>query len=164
MWTSGNSLGSSILNDSGTAISVLAGSGHGKIWRYGLNSSSWSPVKGIADVGINSRVCTGGGMTGEHCGLVVHSMDALWNDGYGWFYMILAHDPTGIAAAGRGDSGGPVFVTGSSGVYAAGIIQWGDVAVPCSQYVEWTQCFNTVGFSSVHSFLNNQPSYSLRVA
>jgi hypothetical protein len=153
------SYGSSVAVDSGTGMRMLTGDGYYWMFSGAWNSTARKTVSGLADVSLGSVVCSSGGNSGVHCNLVVEEMFEAYFDGYGYFWSIRAHAPSGIAAA-AGDSGAPVFIPSSDGVHvlAVGMVQGsqqqaasscGSVRIPTNDCSAWME------FTSQREFLKN---------
>lgn len=133
---------------------AITGTGAGYVFDGGPTGTARLAVKGFSDVGVGSGVCTSGGNTGVHCGLIVQNLGMWVNDGYGTFGAILAASPSYQMVAAGGDSGGPVIVPWSGGgVGAAGMIQAGDPSPmsSCGPMNIPSSCYWGVLFSSTHS-------------
>jgi hypothetical protein len=111
-----------------TGTRMLTGSGFYRMFDGAWNNSSgyYKNVAGLSNVSEGSSVCSSGGNSGVHCGLIVQGGLTIHNDGYGRFYTLRAIARSGIAAA-TGDSGGPIFIPASDGrrVWAVGMVQAG---------------------------------------
>ena len=141
------------------ALLVLTAAGYGRSFVGGIGSTASTPVVGYVDVGINDFVCTGGGNSGQHCGLTVTAMKVQFNDGYGYVSTIRADISNGGIAAIQGDSGGPVFIYKGAGVAAVGMIQGqpspGWTGSICGTVVDLgnNQCSGAVYFTSIHTVI-----------
>jgi hypothetical protein len=167
----GDSFGTTSGTSTAGALSVL--STEGQPWAY---DGDWDNAIGYAktvvgsyDVGINDLVCTGGGNSGEHCGVEVNAFSVMFNDGTGngnvstiSAYQI---DPGAIAVI-QGDSGGPVVsLNGLSGdaydVKAVGMIQGfygtGMTGSSCGNVADagTNECSTNVLFTSIDTVISS---------
>jgi V8-like Glu-specific endopeptidase len=125
---SSNSYGTSVATTPGSGGRVLSAPGDALAFDGPYNSVDfWKTVIGFEDLAVNDYVCTGGGNSGEHCGVKVTNLRVSFNDGITTFDAIEAYQQTsGQIANMQGDSGGPVISlasTSSGQVRAAGMIQ-----------------------------------------
>ncbi|MFD4676382.1 hypothetical protein ACFWNN_42135 [Lentzea sp. NPDC058450] len=126
-WDNGaQSYGGTLTHANGAGARILTGAGFRWMFDGAWNDPNGylKTVQGYADLSINDWVCTSGANTGVHCGLQVDNLLIAYNDGFGVFWTIRAHQRQGGIAGGQGDSGGPVLVPYANGkVGAAGMIQ-----------------------------------------
>jgi len=154
------------------AIKPVAGTEfRGYVWR-GVNGDatgrgqSKMRVSGAAVPQVGNYVCTSGARSGEICNIkVTERFDSYIAEGpdgktlYGPGWQALA--PSGTSAAGRGDSGGPVYLDNqrepgsgpSGGVTAVGIISAGTVRKPCKG-VQGRFCFRSLTFVGIDDALH----------
>ncbi len=137
----------------------------GRIYDGGV--SGWDeftkPVKRPIGSYVNQYVCTSGALSGAICDIKVESVTTYTRDLPGFRYgpQVKARQISGRAAAGAGDSGGPVFaLDAQSNVLATGIINGGDwTTVPC-QGVIWDSrsgrrsCSNVVYYTPIWTLLD----------
>lgn len=115
------------------------------------------PVVGTQSNFPGMFVCTSGAGTGVHCNISIDSVNQAFSAGFcpatqpfteG---ISLAHEVSGAAATGVGDSGGSVFTLAASPstVNAAGMMFGGLTPVACGAF--GTSCFNAVAFNDIDS-------------
>lgn len=122
----GQSYGGTLTHANGAGARILTGGGFRWMFDGAWNDPNGyrKTVEGYADLSINDWVCTSGANTGVHCYIQVDNLLVSFNDGFGAFWTIRAHQRQSGIAGGQGDSGGPVLVPYSNGkVGAAGMIQ-----------------------------------------
>jgi hypothetical protein len=128
-------------------------------------------TSGLVDLSQGDKVCTSGAGTGVHCGITIRDLLSNFADDDGILTTIQGYK-FGAAAAGEGDSGGPVLVPLSDGkhVRAAGMIQgandgflFGESLCGGSTRVgaKYTICSVYVEFTSMHTMINNISGSSL---
>lgn len=150
--TADSQYGNSYTADAGTGNRMLTGDGFYWMFDGAWNNASGyhKTVNGLADVSQGSAVCSSGANSGVHCNLIVDNMVESFNDGFGSYSSIRVHAQSGIAGA-HGDSGGPILIPVSGGVYvkAVGMLQGSNeaqtsscgslrIATTCSAYIEFT--------------------------
>jgi Trypsin len=98
------------------------------------NSQGRAIQIGPATNAAGDQVCTSGAFDGQVCGLTVQSTDMTKCGDDGWGRFCVSHlaeatssEPATVAA-GKGDSGGPVFSYSRSNILANGMIEQGDGA------------------------------------
>ncbi len=150
------------------AAAILTGEGSQLMFSGAWNSASTLSVAGFGDVGVNDLVCTAGGNSGDHCDIMVTSLDASVVDADGSFETIKAvQQSSSNIAAMQGDSGGPVLSLAnvSSGeVKAVGMIQaQGNPPNPsCPGNVNFpASCSSTVYFTSMRTIVKYTPGLTL---
>ena len=169
---SSSSYGSSVATSGSSGGRVLSATGDDLAFDGPYNSvNTWKTVIGYEDLAVNDYVCTGGGNSGEHCGVKVTNLNVLWWDGYSLFGVIEAYQQTsGQIADIQGDSGGPVISlasTSSGQVRAAGMIQGyndnGMTGSACGAVYDLNSnvCSRDVVFSSMRTFVNSLSGASL---
>jgi hypothetical protein len=158
--------GTGLVNSGDGGARVLTGSGAPLALDGPWNSNNYKKtVIGFEDLGIGDWVCTGGGNSGEHCGVQIVNLSVSWSDGKGTFSAIEGVEETGADIAEiQGDSGGPVIsLTGTNGaqVRAAGMIQGfigsGRIGAVCGpvHFAGNNQCSGNVVFSSMRTVANS---------
>ncbi|HEX6499846.1 MAG TPA: hypothetical protein VF054_12555 [Micromonosporaceae bacterium] len=167
-----NTYGTGTINSTGGGGRVLSASGSALAFDGPYNSDGyWKTVIGYEDLGLGDYVCTGGGNSGEHCGIKVTNLSVSFNDGYGSFSTIQGvQQNSGAIANMQGDSGGPVISltnTSSGQVRAAGMIQGftgtgmtGSACGPAYDYGS-NLCSTNVLFSSMRTVVNSISGGSL---
>jgi hypothetical protein len=164
--------GSTVATSGGAGGRVLSGTGSTWAFDGPFNSVNfWKTVIGYEDLAVNDYVCTGGGNSGEHCGIKVTNLSVLWWDGFSLFDVIEAYQQTsGQISDIQGDSGGPVISlasTSSGQVRAAGMIQGyndnGMTGSSCGAVYDLGSnvCSRDVVFSSMRTFVNSLSGASL---
>lgn len=154
---------------------IQQAAGTSRFFSGDYNTYDTATMVGSGNLSLNDQLCTAGGNSGTHCGVVVKDVYVTIGDGYGpdadayraevgpgaagWS----ANNPATPPAAAMGDSGGPAFVAvGPYTAIAVGEIQkiaypvdaQGN-ATPCSYKQNATQiCGPTVYLSKPHSFRN----------
>ncbi|POM23593.1 hypothetical protein BTM25_47480 [Actinomadura rubteroloni] len=145
------------------------------VWRGTNGSASGdgqfkAKVVGAATPQIGNYVCTSGSRSGEICNIkVVERVDtylaSFGTDGKKTLYgpgWTGQQKTSGKSSAGRGDSGGPVYLDNQSspgsgppsgGVTAVGVISAGSVSKPC-QGVQNRFCFRNVTFVGIDDALH----------
>ncbi|MCI4066978.1 S1 family peptidase [Micromonospora sp. R77] len=123
-----------------------------RIYDGGVGVGEFSkPVVGAVGNFPGQFVCTSGAFSGVHCNIVTTRINALFFLSGGSFVSsgALGTQIDGRAAAGSGDSGGPVFTLtgGFSQTRAAGLIVGGLAPVGCGQF--GSGCFNQVAFVDI---------------
>lgn len=163
-----NSYGSTLTWSNIGQARVLTAAGNGRTWDGTWNQAGFTkPVKNSTNVGIGAYVCTSGGNSGVHCNIKVTAMGYGFDDGYGMGSNIVGQQQTtatGVIAAIRGDSGGPVMIPRSDGgVDAVGMIQGTPYdrnmvgQVMCGSVHDWSGaiCSKTVYFTSITTIIND---------
>jgi hypothetical protein len=133
---------------------VIDAGARGRMWDGGLNSTVAQSVSGANTSAQGNLLCTSGSRSGVICGVRVDAvdvMDFVEELNRTLFPLVRAHQVDGRAAAGEGDSGGPVFSnTPEAGqVTAMGLISTGDGAVVPCQGEQNRACFNTIHYADV---------------
>ncbi|PZG18848.1 hypothetical protein C1I95_12890 [Micromonospora craterilacus] len=123
-----------------------------RIYDGGVGVGEFSkPVAGAVGNFPGQFVCTSGAGTGVHCDIRTDRINLLLAVSGGSFVSsgALARQVSGRAAAGTGDSGGPVFTLTQNftRTLAAGLIVGGRNAVPCGQF--GVSCGNEVAFVDI---------------
>ncbi|MBF9127703.1 hypothetical protein I0C86_01635 [Plantactinospora sp. S1510] len=123
-----------------------------RIYDGGVGVGEFSkPVAGATANFPGQFVCTSGAGTGVHCDIRTDRINLLVFVSGGSFVSsaVLAHEVNGRAAAGTGDSGGPVFTLTQnfSKTLAAGLIVGGRTAVGCGSF--GASCGNEVAFVDI---------------
>ncbi|MCY1076429.1 S1 family peptidase [Archangium lansingense] len=89
------------------------------------------PVHGATDPWVGEYLCTSGAYSGVSCGIVTRTKDFFYYSYDTRLHgpLVMAEQVDYLAAAGEGDSGGPVFsLSPNEGVIAKGTISAGDTA------------------------------------
>lgn len=138
----------------------------GRTFNGAHNSFAKIGMIGSGLAGLNDRVCTSGGFSGNNCRQTVTEQFLFLPEPFGGPLFKTEH-MDGIAAVGQGDSGGPVFHAGLSSTFARGVISAIDVGtgratecighVPegrqCSDWAYHTQLqpvLDTLGMNIIH--------------
>lgn len=104
-------------------ISVLS---KGAMWDGGPQSTFSKPVQDAVASTVGAYVCSSGSRSGVICGGQIKALNATVS---GFSPLVRVETASHTAFGGQGDSGGPVFATGSGGkVRAVGIISRGSTA------------------------------------
>jgi hypothetical protein len=168
-----NTYGTGLVNSGDGGGRVLSASGAALALDGPYNSDNFSKVViGFEDLAVNDFVCTGGGNSGEHCGVKVVNLSVSFNDGFGTFSTIEGIQQTsGAIAQIQGDSGGPVISlagTSSGQVRAAGMIQGfftsgSMTGAACGPVYDAgaNRCSTNVLFSSMRTVVNSISGASL---
>ncbi|MCY1083366.1 S1 family peptidase [Archangium lansingense] len=112
-------------------IAIKVSSSGSRIFDGGVFVGEFTkPVHGATDPWVGEYLCTSGAYSGVLCGIVTKSKDAFYfSDGGARLHgpMVRAEQLDYLAAAGEGDSGGPVFsLSPNNGVIAKGTITAGN--------------------------------------
>lgn len=122
-----------------------------RIYDGGVGVGEFSkPVVGAVSNFPGQFVCTSGGFTGVHCNIRTNRINQLVQAGFSFVDVVsLGNEVSGRAAAGPGDSGGPVFTLTAdfSKVRAAGLIVGGTTPVSCGSF--GTGCGNVVAWVDI---------------
>ena len=110
-----------VSGDNNTKDSMIINtSAAGRIYVDGYNSNTSKPVKMAFGSYQDTLVCTSGAMTGEHCKIRIKNVGLTINVGYQIHPVVRAVHDDHLAAAGEGDSGGPVVSQDSGGFMGKG--------------------------------------------
>jgi hypothetical protein len=129
------------------------------------NHDSSAFVSGTGGNYIGLYVCSSGSWTGQHCNIYTEDLESDWipDDNS---YVTLWHgiQTLGSIAAGRGDSGGPVYSVGSGGTILAqgtNSLGFGNGFNCTNDNGESTECFFEVGWVDEQSILNALDAFLL---
>jgi len=114
-------------------------------WNSGLASNK--RVGGQTNSFKGGWVCTSGASTGIHCNVkILQTNVTIW----GTVKTVKATAPVGMVAAGKGDSGGPVFANRIDGrVNAKGTISAGQYQVTCPAGSPSSRCYRVVYYVGI---------------
>lgn len=138
--TFGQQVGGGFGRSDSSFLVAPSGSSYGTgIYDGTYNGSSKSTVTGAEAPTVGGYVCLSGGFSGVVCNNQILSTGVTTQveNVNGTLFTIdngfVTSQTGGVAAAGHGDSGGPVYVTASSGVHAVGMIDaiYSGYAQPC---------------------------------
>jgi hypothetical protein len=118
-------------------------------WNSGLASNK--RVGGATLSFKGGWVCTSGASTGIHCNVkILQTNVTIW----GTVKTVKATAPAGMVAAGKGDSGGPVFAHRVDGrVNAKGTISAGQYQVTCPAGSPSSKCYRVVYYVGIFTSL-----------
>lgn len=99
---------------------------------YEASSHTYRNITSAARDYVGDIVCASGSFTGATCSIeVISTNNTIYLDGHAVYYTKYARRADGLAIAGNGDSGGPVYNnSGSSNAHARGLIS----AIPGSGF------------------------------
>jgi len=159
-WTTppGMTIGRAGANNSISDSIYIKTSSSGRVYTGPIGSSTSKKVVAPTPIFPGQFVCTEGAATGEHC-LVMNLFVGGFSFLTGSFGVALAVNITGAFAAGQGDSGGPVIVSGNPvAALAAGLISFGVGSVPCVPGTTRPLCSAMVGYIDINwALLTNFP-------
>ena len=119
-------------------------------------STTYVHQVGIGGETIGKSVCTSGAFSGEICNILISSIGNFYCEGaYSCVTVTWGQRSDGAAAAGHGDSGGPVYSYSGSSVYAQGMINVGypGTEATCPNYSYWGDsprvCYKKMGWISM---------------
>ncbi|WP_367132482.1 MULTISPECIES: S1 family peptidase [Streptomyces] len=127
-------------------------------WAEDSGSQNLRAVAGSSKNYVGDRVCTSGSASGTICDIQVTATNRMAVTDDGNFYpMVIAQKLDGGAAAGTGDSGGPVFSYADSNyvrITARGIISSGSGnSVPCKG-MQGRTCKSQLAYLDIEDALN----------
>lgn len=136
----------------------------GVIYTAGPGSASGLPVTGAVNPILGDLYCYSGARTGQICQNRVSSMNqTICYPAIGKCYdnMVYTEQTSGIASAGQGDSGGPVFATNNGYPLASGIIS--GVLPPYTQCVgeQGRTCGDKGVVAPIAAFFQANPTYGI---
>jgi hypothetical protein len=114
-----------VFNDNDVRDTLMINtSSFGHIYVGAFTSSATRDVVGTANDFVGNVICTGGGRTGEHCGMTVSDVNLTAG---GFSPMNRAAFPGATCAVARGDSGGPVYHFSGNNIIGRGTISLANV-------------------------------------
>lgn len=131
-----------------------------------------TPIRGWTNPVLGASVCYSGAPSGTVCNNTITQTNEYicdLNDPGAPCYAFLNRtvQPSGIAAAGNGDSGGPVIQPGGGGVYATGIVSGMiNAGTSCTgrPSTDTRKCSTTALYAPVSNFFYNNTNYGIYIA
>ncbi|MEV7601848.1 hypothetical protein AB0O91_31240 [Kitasatospora sp. NPDC089797] len=151
----GNQIGTVVDTNPTYDISrILVNRASPDIWTGGpvlSSSQSMNAVHGTADMLAGETVCVSGSLMGEVCGGRVTSVRNIVLLGDHYRVVAQVTQLSGRLMAGKGDSGGPVYMNGARGIIATGILSGTHLGEKCKNPYGGTRlaCSPTVWVADV---------------